>query len=65
MLIDIIIKSIAKSIVYLSFQYDTSISFMIAIQYYRFDMVYIPTYTKGNQHVLHTNIDKYQPQSVI
>ncbi len=39
-LIDIIIKSIVKSIVYLSFRYDTSISFMIQIQYNTFDTVH-------------------------
>ncbi len=41
-LINIIIKRIVKSIVYLSFQYDTSISFMILIWYDTSDMVQIP-----------------------
>ncbi len=31
-----------KSIVYLSFRYDTGISFMIPIRYDTFDMVHIP-----------------------
>ncbi len=43
-LINIIIKSIVKSIVYLSFRYDTGISFMIPIRYDTFDTVHmIPT----------------------
>ncbi len=42
-LINIISKSIGKNIVYLSFRYDTSISFMIPLQYDTFDMVNIPT----------------------
>ncbi len=40
MLINIIMKSIVKSIVYLSFWYDTGISFMILLQYDTFDMLY-------------------------
>ncbi len=43
-LINIIIKSIVKSIVYLSYRYDTRISFMILIWYHTFDTVHIPTY---------------------
>ncbi len=41
-LINIIIKSIVKSIVYLSFRYNTGISFMIPIWYDTFDKVHIP-----------------------
>ncbi len=46
-LINIIIKHIVKSIIYLSFRYDTGISFMISIRYNTFDMVHIPMFNIG------------------
>ncbi len=62
-LINIIIKSIIKSIIYLSFRYDTGISFMILIQSDTFDTVHIPRYKKVEWPVIQK--DKHTLSSLL